>query len=187
MSHNRIRELREAAGITLDELAKRSGYSKSQLSRLENEERRLNMDAMSAIGKALDVAPEELVAYGSLLPKNDEVTPDTVDGAPDVLADLRRSGLKRYRVEADSAALLGYHPGHTITVDERPEAVQSVKSLDIVIARVVGTNVKVLRQFIAPDMLITQRPSANMAVRLADRSAGLLILGVVMRNGGAGV
>jgi len=58
---NRIRELRLAAGLTLDEVARRANTSVQQLSRIERGHRRLTDDWMRRIASALGVLPAALL------------------------------------------------------------------------------------------------------------------------------
>lgn len=59
---NRIRELREEAGFTLEQLAEVAGTSLQQISRLEKAERRLTDDWMRRIAPALGVLPAALLS-----------------------------------------------------------------------------------------------------------------------------
>ena len=58
---NRIRELREALGLSLSELARRVGTSPQQLYRLEHGERRLAENWMRRIAAGLGVRPGDLL------------------------------------------------------------------------------------------------------------------------------
>ena len=59
---NRLRELREARGLTLRDLAERVGTSNQQISHLELGKRQLTMDWMGRVAAVLGVHPWELVA-----------------------------------------------------------------------------------------------------------------------------
>lgn len=58
---NRIKELREKAGLTLQQVADRAGTSLQQIHRLENANRRLTDDWMRRIAAALGVHPAALL------------------------------------------------------------------------------------------------------------------------------
>lgn len=58
---NRIREWRERRGFSQEELAEKSGFSYSYLSRMERGERNVSLKTLAKIAPALDVAPTELV------------------------------------------------------------------------------------------------------------------------------
>ncbi|MEJ8571275.1 XRE family transcriptional regulator [Microbaculum marinum] len=57
---NRIRERRKAKGITLEELADRSGLSTSYLSRIETNNRELSLESLIRIARGLGEDPEDL-------------------------------------------------------------------------------------------------------------------------------
>lgn len=61
MPANRIKELRESKGLTLEGLAEQTGLSTSYVQRLENGERNLAVKHFDAFAKALGVTPRELV------------------------------------------------------------------------------------------------------------------------------
>ncbi|MCC6437810.1 MAG: helix-turn-helix domain-containing protein [Acidimicrobiales bacterium] len=61
----RLRSLRLARGWTLEELAGRAHVSPSTLSRLETGDRRLALDLLVPLARALDTTIDELVASGS--------------------------------------------------------------------------------------------------------------------------
>jgi len=58
---NRIKELRDKAKLSADALAEKVGTGRSQIVKLERGERRLTVDWMIRIGKALSVDPKELL------------------------------------------------------------------------------------------------------------------------------
>jgi phage repressor protein C with HTH and peptisase S24 domain len=61
MMKNRIREWRERAGLSMQALAERAGTSAPQINKLEKGERRLTVDWMVRLGRALDLDPKELL------------------------------------------------------------------------------------------------------------------------------
>ena len=58
---NRLRALRTAQGWSLDELAERAHLSASTISRIENNQRRLALDQLLALARALDTTLDQLV------------------------------------------------------------------------------------------------------------------------------
>lgn len=68
-ARHRLRSLRKARGWSLDDLAERTHISASTLSRLESGQRRLAIDHLVALARALDSTVEELVAVA----EDDEV------------------------------------------------------------------------------------------------------------------
>lgn len=61
MSGNRIKIVRKERGLTLDDLAEKTGLSVSYVQRMENGERNLSMKNLNKIAGALEVAPAELI------------------------------------------------------------------------------------------------------------------------------
>lgn len=59
---NRIRALRVAQGWSLNELAVRANLSQSSLSRIENGQRRLALDQLVTLARALNTSLDQLVA-----------------------------------------------------------------------------------------------------------------------------
>ncbi|MEV1009031.1 XRE family transcriptional regulator [Streptomyces sp. NPDC049881] len=73
----RIRALRVAQGLSLEELATRARISQSTLSRIENGRRRLALDQLVTLARALDTSLDQLVETGS----DDVVSNPVVDRA----------------------------------------------------------------------------------------------------------
>ncbi|WP_199527944.1 helix-turn-helix domain-containing protein [Kitasatospora sp. SolWspMP-SS2h] len=72
----RIRALRVAQGWSLEELAGRANLSQSSLSRIENGQRRLALDQLVTLARALDTTLDQLVETAA----EDVVISPTVDG-----------------------------------------------------------------------------------------------------------
>ncbi|WP_367125976.1 helix-turn-helix domain-containing protein [Streptomyces phytohabitans] len=73
----RIRALRVAQGWSLEELATRARLSQSTLSRIENGQRRLALDSLVTLARALDTTLDQLVETAS----DDVVTSPIIDSA----------------------------------------------------------------------------------------------------------
>ncbi|MFK4824816.1 XRE family transcriptional regulator [Paenochrobactrum sp. BZR 588] len=58
---NRIREIRDQQGLTIEELAERADISVSYMSRLENGQRNLSLKNMNVIAHALGVSAQDLL------------------------------------------------------------------------------------------------------------------------------
>ena len=91
-------------------------------------------------------------------------------------------GLRVYRTIGTSVENVGIHPGDIITVDESQDAIAGVNNADVVIAQMSDPPVLVLRQFLRPDLLVTNRVGRNTAISVGDRSAAVTVRGVVIRN-----
>ena len=72
----RIRAQRVAQGLSLEELAARARFSQSSLSRIENGQRRLALDQLVVLAKALDTTLDQLVETAS----DDVITSPTIEG-----------------------------------------------------------------------------------------------------------
>ncbi|APY89859.1 XRE family transcriptional regulator [Streptomyces alfalfae] len=84
----RIRALRVAQGWSLEELASRANVSQSTLSRIENGQRRLALDQLVTLARALDTSLDQLVETAT----DDVVTSPMIDGA---------HGLMRWPIKAE--------------------------------------------------------------------------------------
>ncbi len=84
----RIRALRVAQGWSLEELAARARLSQSSLSRIENGQRRLALDSLVTIARALDTSLDQLV----------ETAADDVISSPMIAS---AHSLMRWSVKAD--------------------------------------------------------------------------------------
>lgn len=59
---NRIKEIRRARGLSMEQLADRVGCATPQINKLEKAERRLSLDWMRKLARALEVAPADLLS-----------------------------------------------------------------------------------------------------------------------------
>ena len=84
----RIRALRVAQGWSLEELAARARLSQSSLSRIENGQRRLALDSLVTIARALDTTLDQLVETAAA----DVISSPMIDAA---------HGQMRWSVKAD--------------------------------------------------------------------------------------
>src|SRR6185503_19640172 len=62
---NRIKELREAQGLSQQDLAEAAGTSNQQIGRLEKSTRRLTVEWMERLAPPLHVEPAELMAIST--------------------------------------------------------------------------------------------------------------------------
>ncbi|GLX98722.1 XRE family transcriptional regulator [Herbidospora sp. NBRC 101105] len=109
----RIRALRVAQGLSLDELAKRVHLGQSSLSRIENGQRRLALDQLVALAHALDTTLDQLVENTA-----DDVVISPVNHGAHGLSwpmkgDPAMSVMRRRFTEPppDSPAKMRAHPG----------------------------------------------------------------------------
>jgi phage repressor protein C with HTH and peptisase S24 domain len=84
---NRIRDFRQAARLSMQALAERAGTSAPQINKLEKGERKLTVDWMVRLGRALSVDPKDLM----VLEPMDGPAPDTDGTSPRRLYQLPSS------------------------------------------------------------------------------------------------
>lgn len=180
---NRIKELREAAGLTADELADALGTSRQQVSRHERGERRLTIQWINRYAVALGVAPADIMTSTELADPTSEVEPATIEGMPQLSRIIASRGLAVYRVLHSRIPDAGIVTGQAITVDASPSAIAEAVAGDAVVAQIGGPDILILRQYIPPRLLITnERGTQNSMLRLDDRTVGVEIIGVVVRD-----
>ncbi len=110
----RIRALRVAQGWSLEELAARAKLSQSTLSRIETGQRRLALDQLVTLARALDTSLDQLVETAT----DDVVTSPMIDGAHGLMrwsmkADPGMSVVRRRMTDPppDSPSRMRAHPG----------------------------------------------------------------------------
>jgi transcriptional regulator with XRE-family HTH domain len=111
----RIRALRVAQGWSLEELATRARVSQSTLSRIENGRRRLALDQLVTLARALDTSLDQLVETAS----DDVIISPMIDGAHGLMrwpirSDPGLSVVRQRMTEPppDNPARMRAHPGH---------------------------------------------------------------------------
>lgn len=112
---NRIRALRVAQGWSLAELAGRANLSQSSLSRIENGQRRLALDQLVTLARALDTSLDQLVETGA----DDVVSSPMIDGTHGVRrwtmkAQPGTTVMRRRMTDppSDNPARMRAHSGH---------------------------------------------------------------------------
>ncbi|MFF0148057.1 XRE family transcriptional regulator [Amycolatopsis sulphurea] len=110
----RIRALRVAQGWSLEELAERAHLSPSSLSRIENGQRRLALDQLVTLARALDTSLDQLVEMDT----QDVLSNPMIDGAHGVMrwpikADPGLTVIRQRMTNPppDSPARMRAHPG----------------------------------------------------------------------------
>lgn len=110
----RIRALRVAQGWSLEELATRANLSQSSLSRIENGQRRLALDQLVTLARALDTTLDQLVENAA----DDVVSSPTIDGAHGLMRWTMKNdpgiSVVRQRMTdppPDNPARMRAHPG----------------------------------------------------------------------------
>jgi transcriptional regulator with XRE-family HTH domain len=180
---NRIREIRELRGISEAELAALVGTSQPQIHRLESGARKLTVDWMRRIARSLDCSPADLIAAPTL----EEFADDAVSCIPESMTHfsgaLASKNLGMFMMASDALEQIGVPRNTTIMVDMSEEAIKNVQTGDVVIAELHDKShqlksTTVIRQYIAPGMLITNRRGANFAVNMSNANFEAHIKGV---------
>lgn len=180
---NRIKELREAAGMSLEDLAAVLGTSRQHVARHERGERRLTIQWINRYAVALEVAPADIMAAPELADVESEIEPATIDGMPQLSRLIGSRGLSVYRVVKSRLTTAGIEDGALVMVDATPAAIAAMKPGDAVVVRLTGSEILLLRQIIPPSLLVTNEPGPHNAVmRLDDRSIAIEIVGVAIRD-----
>ena len=117
MNDNRIAVLRRTAGLSQEQLAERLGTGRSQIVKLERGERRLTVDWMVRIGRALGCDPAMLMPAAGPAAVSAVAGP----GAPSMPRDLPVVGAARGGTDA-----LFLDQGHPLERVERPPGLAGV-------------------------------------------------------------
>jgi transcriptional regulator with XRE-family HTH domain len=171
---NRIRELREARGLSQAALAAKVGTTQPTIDRLEKGDRRLTEDWMRKIADALAVSPADLILAPTVTEFREEATAYRPPEMEHLLAQLDMAGKVFMTITSDSVLNLGIKPGDVRLFDASQTATDAVRTGDVVIAQLyhpepnVLEAVSVVRQFIAPGLLVTNRPGPNMAFEMVN-------------------
>lgn len=183
---NRIRQLREARGLSAEQLAVLIGTSAVQVRRLETGARKLTEDWMRRIAVALGVEPADLLETASIAGLHNEVEPAEPRGLTNVARALAGRKMRFYKVLSGAVADSGLVPGRVFLADESSDAVATTKTGDIVVVEMcnlVSAKPELylgVRVFVAPDLFTTNRPGTNLAIKIGDPSVGIRIIGVMV-------
>lgn len=182
---NRIREIRKRRGMTAKELAELVGTDPVNISRIERGLRKLTEEWMRRIAKALEVTPAELLTAPLLQDFQDDAVEYISEAEDHLVRAMRRRNLVPWTIRSNSLENLGIAQGQVRTFDMSQKAVDSVETGDVVIARLYerGNHSEVrtvIRQFVAPGMLVTNQKVTNLAVTLDHPNIEGAILGVMV-------
>lgn len=190
MPTNRIRELRKAKGLTIEQLAELVEVSQPHLTRLETHKRMLLVPVAERIATALGVSVLEILGYDadSDPRKNgagfaEDLIPYVV-GQNDPLAGLASPNRYLFQVETDAVNKAKVYRGDIIVIDDSRERVLRVQPLEIVRVRFHPAEdflkpISLLRQYVPPRLLITNSDKGNLpSIDMDEEDAH--IVGVVV-------
>lgn len=182
MGQNRIRELRKARGMTLEELAEAVEMSASHISRLENGDRELMVPIAKKIAQALDSTASEVLGFGPSPPlainagfvartgfgqfTEEFAIYEPPDGDP--MSAFKGPNRYLFKLSTDALEKAGYLPGDIVVVDDSQALCTNPPPLSAVRVRYHLAddflNPKtLLRQFVPPRLLVTNRRGGNAA------------------------
>lgn len=167
------------------ELAELAGTSQPQITRLENGERRLTEDWLRRLAKALDVEPADIIAAVTIAELSEEAVPYDPPETRNVSGALARRNLVFWRIDCNSLEQLGIEAGAVRLFDMNADAVEHVQTGDVVVVQCVdlrraGKARTLVRQFVAPNLLVTNRRSGNSVVTLVNDAFEAHIRGVML-------
>lgn len=178
---NRIEELRNLRGWSQEVLARKIGVSKMAISRYENGET-LTLDRMQQIAEAFECSVANVLNFAALANLKNEVEPAEMVGS--VAAAMATKNLKVYKVNETSVDRAGVNAGDVITIDASEQAISDLRTGQLVLAEVElkgSAPTQIVRQYIDPGMLVTNRKGSNIVLSLEpDSSMKARILGVVI-------
>lgn len=187
MARNRIRELREARGWTQEYLGKLIGRSKYIIGRLEDGTTPLKVDVARKLAEALDVALPDLLTGPMVQDFQEEAAPYTSPDEGQLMRAMRRRNMEPWTIKSDSLDRLGIKPGDMRIFDHSQAAVDNVKTGDVVVVQLYDRAdpmkaTTVIRQFVAPDLIVTNRAGVNIAVTLDNANFEGVIKGVMVQD-----
>jgi transcriptional regulator with XRE-family HTH domain len=189
---NRIRELRLAKGMTVDELAAKAELSQPYLTRLESGrrgKRGLTRATAEKLALALGISVGEVMGFSGA--NGEAIAALVEDAAPydtqhdELLRDFvrKRQNVVPYKITTNVLDRIEIFAGDVVFLDLSAEAVENIEPLKPVIARIYGENsltaVTVARQFVPPSLLITNTSGRNMPT-LDIESDPVAIKGVII-------
>lgn len=179
---NVIHSLRTARGWTMEQLAEAIGATISTINRIEKGEVRLVSDWVPKLAAVLGVSEAEIAGLGTAAPGlAEDATPFVaVPGHP-----LERAAFGPSRdiwvVTSNALDAIGLYPGDKIVLDRSPAAVDAIGTGDAVIVQIGDRGTPLLRQFVEPDLFVTNARDHNTA-SLNRRHDDVRVLGVVVHK-----
>ncbi|MFM2421601.1 MAG: hypothetical protein RL291_131 [Pseudomonadota bacterium] len=185
MITHRIKELRERRGWSQEHLGTLVNRTKHAISRLEKGDSSLDLAMAKQIADAFGVTLGEVIvlngkSHGGGF-RDDAATYEPAAGDP-LLAHV---GPNRYllRVETDALDQAGLARGDIAIVDDSAKACHDVGPLQLVVVNYrlgkTGRSVQLLRQFVPPDLLITNASQTNEPSLSVKRDEAAIV-GVVV-------
>jgi transcriptional regulator with XRE-family HTH domain len=182
---NRIAEHRRKRGLSQGALAALVGTTQPTIQRIESGAQNLTEEWLMRLSGALDVPPIDLLGIAVVAELRDEVEPLLLSIDDTLAAAIATKGFAAYRVATSAVQNLDIKVGTTLPVDTSAEALRQIKTGSLVLARVSSRKSGehlglVIRQFIAPSLLTTNRPGRNASFSVDDDELCVEIIGIAM-------
>lgn len=172
MRKNRLRELRQKHGLTVEALAEMAGVHHSTVSRIENEKRGLSFDLAERFAQAMDTTAPQVMGLDlseqvvRLRGMEEDAVPYVPDGPPLPFQKRHGASVDEWEIRSSAVDRTGIKPGTIAFVDISAKAVENIAPLKCVIAQIYDdkdlTKAKtIVRQFVPPSLLITNSSEAN--------------------------
>lgn len=187
MVEHRIKELRERRGWSQEHLGSLIGRSKSVISRLEDGSTRLDLEVAKKVAAALNVTLAEVLGIsdedGYSTGLEDDGARYVADPGDPLQAFVTSPNRYLFRVDSDAVDKAGIRRGDVAIIDDSATACSAVRALQVVLVmhhpEDGGNAVSLLRQFVPPDLLITNSSTSN-AKSLDRIKDDATIVGVVI-------
>ena len=182
MTENRIKEVRLSRHLTEEQLAELAETTQVQISRLENGRRRLTVEWLMRLSKALECAPEDLLGAITLASFNEEATPyNLTDEEAAKALEIQQQVL--YLPNSNALENIDRSAGAAILFNQSQQAIQSVETGDIVLVELISKEdpddrAIVVRQFIAPDLFSTNKRGRNTSFHRDEEKFEAVIVGI---------
>lgn len=180
---NRLEAIREERGLSRAQLAAMVGTTYQTIHRLESGAIQMTAEWMEKLASALNCDAVDLLVSSSLAGARPDVEPATADGLPSLVDAIGLRGLRLYKVLSDVLTDAGIRQGDIVTVDETQEHIEKRVAGDIVLVRVLSLGVLLLRQYLPPHLLTTNRAgTTNSCLKTNDRTLRVSIVGILLRG-----
>lgn len=167
--------------MTQGQLAMALGKSEDTVWRLETGRTKLTIEVMYAIAQILGVTPADLLPHSLMSDIVADVEVASQESVVDpVIKTLLAEGYALYRVITDAVIEIGIKPGSQIVAKQTNRA-QTGDCVVCQVARPVdGRQTLLLRQYLAPSLITTNRLHGNIVFNTAEGSLDVSIVGVVL-------
>lgn len=187
----KLRRLMEALNLSADELGRLIGRNGSTIRRyLSGEVKLMRSRSLDRIAEVLGCSPDDLLSEEdaperAVVVGNIEMATMTDDVAP-----LAARGLILCRVLDDALEEIDIQPNSQVWVDTTVATFENLKAGNVVVVEVSPSwqseTVRLIRQFLPPRLLTTNRNGLNDSFLILNPDAPVTLIGLVLRQNGNG-